>query len=182
MTGISDFMDKFSDEQPDPEQYPPIESVLERRIRIMKERKEIQEAKIEEEKQDWDPSLDSNATPDPSKTIFVARLDYQVTEGLLRRAFSIFGEVTHVRIVKDKKGKPRGYAFVQFRDRGSYDRAFRDGDGMQVGNRRVLVDAEKGRLNPRWKPRRFGGGKGSTRIARDPVTEIVFGYDLLIIY
>jgi len=33
-----------------------------------------------------------------------------------------------------------------------------------VDNRRVLVDVERGRTVPNWRPRRLGGGLGSSRM------------------
>ena len=33
-----------------------------------------------------------------------------------------------------------------------------------MDNRRVLVDVERGRTVPNWRPRRLGGGLGSSRM------------------
>ena len=41
--------------------------------------------------------------------------------------------------------------------------AYKHANGKKVLGRRVLVDCERGRLVPGWKPRRLGGGKGDTR-------------------
>lgn len=38
----------------------------------------------------------------------------QATESDLRREFEIYGTIERVRIVKDKKGRGRGYAFVVY--------------------------------------------------------------------
>lgn len=43
--------------------------------------------------------------------------------------------------------------------RGAYKRA----DGKKIDNRRVLVDVERGRTIPGWKPRRLGGEKGGRK-------------------
>ena len=37
------------------------------------------------------------------------------------------------------------------------------GDGKKIDGRRVLVDVERGRTVRNWRPRRLGGGLGSTR-------------------
>jgi hypothetical protein len=42
--------------------------------------------------------------------------------------------------------------------------AYKQADGRKVDNRRVLVDVERGRTVPNWRPRRLGGGLGSSRI------------------
>lgn len=51
---------------------------------------------------------------DEFKTIFVGRLNYTTTEERLRKEFELFGSVDTVRLVRDLKGKSRGYAFVTF--------------------------------------------------------------------
>lgn len=44
------------------------------------------------------------AQGDPFRTLFVARLSYEVTEKKLKREFEEFGPVRRVRIVTDKSG------------------------------------------------------------------------------
>lgn len=46
-------------------------------------------------------------------TIYVGNLNFQATENDLNNLFAEFGEVTSVRIMKDKfTGRARGFAFV----------------------------------------------------------------------
>ncbi|VAH03357.1 unnamed protein product [Triticum turgidum subsp. durum] len=42
--------------------------------------------------------------------------------------------------------------------------AYKQADGRKVDNKRVIVDVERGRTVPNWRPRRLGGGLGSSRI------------------
>ena len=35
---------------------------------------------------------------------------------------------------------------------------------MKIDNKRVVVDIERGRVIKTWRPRRFGGGLGKTRL------------------
>lgn len=56
----------------------------------------------------------------------------------------------------DESGKSRGYAFVEFESEDDMKRALRDANGMQIDQRRILVDVERGRTVPGWKPRRLG--------------------------
>ncbi len=56
----------------------------------------------------------NNHDTNPFKTIFVGRLSYSTTEERLKKEFEIFGAIDRVRLVKDLKGKSRGYAFVTF--------------------------------------------------------------------
>jgi hypothetical protein len=84
-------------------------------------------------------------------------------------------------------GKPRGYAFVEFEherhmrgtcwmwlcsrdvaNRSFCAEAYKYANGKKIDNRRVVVDVERGRLDPQWKPRRLGGGLGTTRAAKGP--------------
>lgn len=41
--------------------------------------------------------------------------------------------------------------------------AYKSADGKKIDGRRVLVDVERGRTVKGWRPRRLGGGLGSTR-------------------
>lgn len=73
-----------------------------------------------------------------------------------------------------RRGACRGYAFVQFERERDMRVAYQEADGMRVGingitveasseSRRIIVDVERGRTVPDWKPRRLGGGLGMTR-------------------
>lgn len=88
--------------------------------------------------------------------------------------------------------KPRGYAFIEFvhtRDMKGFSKllffclfgsltsisnsfgynsaAYKQADGKKIDNRRVLVDVERGRTVPNWRPRRLGGGLGTTRVGNE---------------
>lgn len=58
--------------------------------------------------------------------------------------------------------------------------AYKQADGRKVDNKRVLVDVERGRTVPNWRPRRLGGGLGSSRMGgaetdkKDSTRYIVF--------
>lgn len=45
--------------------------------------------------------------------------------------------------------------------------AYKQADGRKIDGRRVLVDVERGRTVPNWRPRRLGGGLGTTRVGED---------------
>ena len=49
--------------------------------------------------------------------------------------------------------------------------AYKQADGRKIDNKRVIVDVERGRTVPNWRPRRLGGGLGSTRIGGDEVNQ-----------
>ncbi|KAH9941364.1 hypothetical protein B0H21DRAFT_753319 [Amylocystis lapponica] len=60
------------------------------------------------------PADDPEAVGDPYKTLFISRLHKNATDSDLRREFEGFGSIERVRIVRDKKGRGRGYAFIVF--------------------------------------------------------------------
>ena len=47
-----------------------------------------------------------------------------------------FGRIRRVVIVRDKEGKSRGYAFVEFEEERAMRRAYKEGDGMRVKGKR----------------------------------------------
>jgi U1 small nuclear ribonucleoprotein len=60
------------------------------------------------------PQKDPNAVGDPYRTLFISRLNYEATEEDLRREFEMYGQIERLRIIRDKKGKSRGYAFILY--------------------------------------------------------------------
>jgi U1 small nuclear ribonucleoprotein len=115
----------------------------------------------------WDPKAEgaAAAAADPFKTLFVGRLSYDVDEAKLRREFEQWGPIKSVRIVVDSDtSQPRGYAFVEYNRENDMKLAFKQADGRRIENRRVVVDAERGRTVTNWRPRRLGGGLGQTRV------------------
>ncbi|GCB19172.1 U1 small nuclear ribonucleoprotein 70 kDa homolog [Aspergillus awamori] len=176
--GIAQFLPevkKYEEEIP----YTPTESWIQRKLRQKVEKKENINKQLTEGLETYEPSNDQQARGDPFKTLFVARLSYDVKESDLEREFGRFGPIERIRIVKDTvtpKGskKPhRGYAFIVYErekdmkgiatDLFSFvtnSAAYKETDGIRIKDRRVLVDVERGRTVKGWKPRRFGGGLG----------------------
>ena len=60
------------------------------------------------------PYSQEGITADPKKTIIVGRLNYDTTEEKLKEEFSLYGDIKMVRLIKDKSGHSRGYAFIEF--------------------------------------------------------------------
>ncbi|KAF9523537.1 hypothetical protein CPB83DRAFT_775312 [Crepidotus variabilis] len=65
-------------------------------------------------KETYKPADDPEAVGDPYKTLFISRLHKTATETDLRREFEAYGTIERVRIVRDKKNRSRGYAFVVY--------------------------------------------------------------------
>ncbi|KAF9067190.1 hypothetical protein BDP27DRAFT_1393085 [Rhodocollybia butyracea] len=111
-------------------------------------------------KESYKPADDPEAAGDPYKTLFISRLHKNATESDLRREFESYGTIERVRIVRDKKSRSRGYAFVVYERERDMKAAYKDSDGLSIMGKRILVDVERGRTVRGWKPRRLGGGLG----------------------
>ncbi|KAF8274815.1 hypothetical protein EI94DRAFT_1561334 [Lactarius quietus] len=86
---------------------------IKRQIR-REDRKKKRAEEFQKAKESYKPQEDPEAVGDPYKTLFISRLHKQATESDLRREFEIYGTIERVRMVKDKKGRGRGYAFVVY--------------------------------------------------------------------
>ncbi|KAJ6494637.1 hypothetical protein C8R47DRAFT_1265783 [Mycena vitilis] len=78
------------------------------------ERKKKKTEEFKAAKETYKPADDPEAVGDPYKTLFISRLHKTATESDLRREFETYGTIERVRIVRDKKGRSRGYAFVVY--------------------------------------------------------------------
>ncbi|KAJ5200324.1 Nucleotide-binding alpha-beta plait [Penicillium cf. griseofulvum] len=164
ISGVAQFLadaKTFPDEVP----YNATESWVQRKLRQKIEKKERLEKQIADGLQNFNPEKDPQARGDPFKTLFVARLSYDVKEADLEREFGRFGPIERITLVKDtvseKKKKPhQGYAFIVYEREKDMKAAYKETDGIRIKDRRVLVDVERGRTTKGWKPRRFGGGLG----------------------
>jgi len=168
ITGIAAFVKHFEDPQDTPAAKQ-IETREEIRARKRQAKMARAQAQLEEKKKEWDPALLQDGTGDPYKTLFVARINFDTTESKLQREYEQFGPIVKVRLVQDTVGKPRGYAFIEYEHERDMRTAYKQGDGMKIDGRRVLVDVERGRTVKDWNPRRLGGGLGSTRRGGDEV-------------
>lgn len=136
----------------------------EARVALRREANERKSRELVAAKVDsYRPKEDPNATSDPYRTLFVGRIAYDVDEAQIKREFEYYGRVSSVVLVRDRDGKSRGYAFVEFEREGDMRAAYREMDGRRIEDRRVIVDVERGRTSRDWLPRRLGGGIGRTR-------------------
>ncbi|XP_024006918.1 U1 small nuclear ribonucleoprotein 70 kDa isoform X2 [Eutrema salsugineum] len=171
-TGMAQFVSHFA-EPGDPEYAPPkpeVETPAQKRERIHKSRLEKGVEKAAEELKKYDPNSDPNASGDPYKTLFVARLNYETSESKIKREFEAYGPIKQVHLVTDQQtNKPKGYAFIEYLHTRDMKAAYKQGDGRKIDGRRVLVDVERGRTVPNWRPRRLGGGLGTTRVPGEKI-------------
>jgi RNA recognition motif-containing protein len=86
-------------------------------------------------------------------SIYVGNLSYTATEDELREAFSQYGKVSAVNIVKDREtGRPRGFAFVEMADGKEAATAIRELNLREIAGRAITVN------EARPKPERPRGG------------------------
>merc|ERR1711988_1128936 len=136
------------------------------KARRHKERLDAHKEELKEFLEKYDPHKDANASGDPFKTLFVARISYDTTEKKLKREFEVFGSIKKARMIYDQKGKPRGNAFVEYEHERDLKNAYKQGDGKKIDGRRVMVDVKRGRTVEGWFPRRLGGGRGPGRVGK----------------
>lgn len=81
----------------------------------------------------------------------------------------MYGPIQRIRVVSDKEGRSRGYAFIVFERERDMRAAYKDAEGIKIKGRRTMVDVERGRTVKDWKPTRLGGGLGGlTRKKKEP--------------
>jgi cold-inducible RNA-binding protein len=96
--------------------------------------------------------------------IFVGNLSYDVTEDELQSAFSEFGAVERVSIVRDREtGQPRGFAFVEMTDAGEAEAAMSAVNGRAIRGRKVNVNEARPREQRGGGGGGYGGGGGGGR-------------------
>jgi RNA recognition motif-containing protein len=91
--------------------------------------------------------------------IYVGNLPYGATEDDLREAFSAFGEVSSVSIIRDKfSGDSKGFGFVSMTDSEAGKRAIADLNGKEFKGRTLKVNEAHSR-----EQRGMGNGGGAGR-------------------
>ncbi|KAH8550540.1 CBN-RNP-7 protein [Umbelopsis sp. PMI_123] len=160
ISGISQYTDMLKNYDRD---YVPWKSIAERKKEKMETKKKAAAEAVENGLANWNPESDDKVIGDPFCVLFVSRLSYNITEDDLMREFDMYGPIKNIRLVRDKDGKSRGYAFIEYEREKDMRAAYKDADGLKLDGHRVLVDVERGRTVKGWKPRRLGGGLGNTR-------------------
>jgi cold-inducible RNA-binding protein len=90
------------------------------------------------------------------KNIYVGNISFQTTEQDLDAAFSAYGQVDRVQIVKDREsGQSRGFAFVEMSNNSDADKAMAALNGAELSGRTLTVNEARPR-----EPRAGGGGYG----------------------
>lgn len=88
--------------------------------------------------------------------IYVGNLSYKASEEELRQAFSAYGQVSAVAIIKDAAtGQSRGFAFVEMPNATEGQAAITAMNGKDLDGRPLKVNEARPREE---RPRREGGG------------------------
>ena len=169
VTGVAQFLSEF--ETTKPPMVKPIEQIVERRARVVAEKLAAHKERIAPLIKQYEQDKTNTAgkekhTENPFCTLFVGKLSYDVTERRLRTEFERHGSVRRVRLVTDKEGKSRGYAFVEFETEAEVSEAFRKCEGRKLDGMRFIVDVERGRTVKNWLPARLGGGLGGRKAVK----------------
>jgi RNA recognition motif-containing protein len=78
--------------------------------------------------------------------IFVGNLPYNVTEAELREHFSTVGPPSYIYIPTDREtGRPRGFAFLEFKERAQADEAIRCFNNQSFKGRYLSVNEARAR-------------------------------------
>ena len=88
--------------------------------------------------------------------IYVGNLSFNVTEEELKEAFSEFGKVERVNIIKDRSsGRSKGFGFVDMPDSSEAEEAIKVLDGRNLRGRDLKVNQanEKPRERKPSRPR-----------------------------
>jgi RNA recognition motif-containing protein len=86
--------------------------------------------------------------------IYVGNLSFDATEADVEQAFSEYGEVNSVKIIKDREtGRSRGFGFVEMRDRQHGQEAIDGVNLKRIAGRAVTVNEARPREDRR------GGGR-----------------------
>lgn len=107
------------------------------------------------------------------KNIYVGNISFQTTEQELDAAFSAYGQVDRVQIVKDREtGQARGFAFVEMPVNAEADRAMAALNGAELGGRTLTVNEARPReARPAGGGRFAGGGRPGGGGGRPPRRE-----------
>ena len=78
--------------------------------------------------------------------IYVGNLLRETTEGDLRQAFEVFGQVTSIKIITDKfTGDPRGFGFVEMPNSSEAQSAISGLNGKDLKGRTLKVNEARPR-------------------------------------
>ena len=92
--------------------------------------------------------------------IYVGNLSPEVNEDDLREAFEAHGQVSSVKVIKDRfTGEPRGFGFIEMPEQEEAKTAMESLNGNELKGKSIIVNEARSRTDKR----RGGGGGGGRR-------------------
>ena len=96
--------------------------------------------------------------------IYIGNLSFDTTEDEIQQAFSAFGQVATVNIIKDKfSGESRGFGFVEMPTKAEADAAIAGLNGTELKGRTITVNEARPKTEGRPGGGRGGFGGGGRR-------------------
>jgi RNA recognition motif-containing protein len=96
--------------------------------------------------------------------IYVGNLSFDVTEEDLKEAFSAFGQVESVKIIKDNySGRSKGFGFVEMPGKAEAQSAIEGLQGKDMKGRAINVNEARPRTEGHRGGNRRGGRQGGRR-------------------
>ena len=92
------------------------------------------------------------------KTLYVGNLAHETRDVDLRTAFSRFGDVVSARIVSDRRGRTKGFGYVEMTDEASAKAAMESLRGTQINGRTLDIVLEE-----RMRRRSTGNARAGRR-------------------
>ncbi len=91
--------------------------------------------------------------------IFIGNLSYNVTEGDLRQAFEVFGQVASATVIIDEQsGRSKGFGFVEMPVKAEAQSAIAALNGKAFKGRTITVNEARSQPDDRRGRDRGGGG------------------------
>ena len=76
--------------------------------------------------------------------IFIAGLNYNISDSELSELFAQYGEVTSARVINDRQsGRSKGYGFVEMSDDAAAQKAIEELNGSNVKGRDLVVSVAR---------------------------------------
>lgn len=91
--------------------------------------------------------------------IFVAGLNYKISEDELGDLFAEYGEITSVKLVTEREtGRSKGYGFVEMVDEEAGKKAIEALNGVEIDGRAIAVSVARPREDAPRRNNSYGGG------------------------
>ena len=96
--------------------------------------------------------------------IYVGNLPKTVEEETVRKLFEEHGEVTEVKLIKDRfSGELRGFGFIEMPSKTDAQKAIQEVDGTELEGQTLIVNEARPRSDRSGSRQRGGGGSRGSR-------------------